>query len=608
LLTGISSFDSGEGTEYGLGGQAMCDAARRGDLDSVRRLHKSGADVRVREDEPLCRACEGGHLDVVRYLHQSGAKLNARDNEPLCRACQNGHIHVVRYLHGSGAKLIGLLRRLRGNGIDLSARHDEPLCRACEGGHLDVVRYLHEHGVQLNARNNEPLLRACAGGHLDIARYLQRHGVNLAAPDNEPLCRAAAAGHLELVLHIHQNGGDVSARNSEPLRRAAAGGHLAVVRFLHENGAAARSLSAEATRTIDEMRQELLAAPAVDHPSAFWKDMGDVNARVLEWSGEANFKRTLNQNYFNFIPFAADDARMVRMRRLTCHLGHDALESYRIEDPDCDPSSWISCYPDYYIFKEPDRAHKREVYREYLARMYEYALRRDRSDLLATLEEPTLGNPIRVHRDGRLVSQDIVNAVRERNAILAALGADGSTQFTLAELGAGYGRLGYLLLKTTACRYFVFDIPPALYLSQWYLTTLFPGRRAFRFRRFDKFEEIENDLLQADLAFFTPNQLAKFPSGHFDGFATISSIHEMRRDQISHYMALMGRTTRSALYLKQQKNYVNPVDKLLIGKNDYPVPAGWTCAGERFDPINPGFFERIYRRDRPFGEPHPHQP
>jgi putative sugar O-methyltransferase len=228
--------------------------------------------------------------------------------------------------------------------------------------------------------------------------------------------------------------------------------------------------------------------------------------------------------------------------------------------------------------------------------MYEYALIRDRSGLLATLEEPALGNPIGVHRDGRLISQDLVNSMRERNAILAAIAADGSTRFTLAELGAGYGRLGYVLLKTTACRYCVFDIPPALHLSQWYLTTLFPERQAFRFRRFESFAEIEDELSRADVAFFTPNQLAKFPSGCFDVFATISSVHEMRRDQISHYMAAMGRTTRTAIYLKQHQNCVNPVDELVIGKGDYPVPAGWAPAEERFDLINPGFFERIYRR------------
>jgi len=237
--------------------------------------------------------------------------------------------------------------------------------------------------------------------------------------------------------------------------------------------------------------------------------------------------------------------------------------------------------------------------------MYEYALRRDRSGLLATLDEPTLGNPVDVRRNSRLISQDLVNSVRERNSIIDAMEASTDTHFTLAELGAGYGRLGYVLLKTTKCRYFVFDIPPALYVSQWYLTTLFPRRRAFRFRRFDTFKEIEGELSQSDLAFFTPNQLSKFPAGYFDLFANISSIHEMRRDQIKHYMELMGQMTKFTLYLKQQKDYVNSVDNLVIGRNDYPLPSGWAPSQERFDLINPGFFERIYRRGRArdIGEP-----
>jgi putative sugar O-methyltransferase len=343
----------------------------------------------------------------------------------------------------------------------------------------------------------------------------------------------------------------------------------------------------------------LHAAPLIYHPSAFWTHIGEINERILDWSGEANFKRTLNQNYFNFIPAGLDDARMVRIRRLTPTVPKRTLARYVIEDPDCDASLWMSWYPAYYTFREPDRAIKLELYREYLARAYEYTLRRDNAGLLPRLQEPSLGNPIRVHRNDRLISQDIVNSVRERHSLLSALEADGNGSFILAELGAGYGRLGYVMLKTTACRYFVFDIPPALYLSQWYLTTLFPDYRAFLFRHFDTFEEVEPELSRAQIAFFTPNQLAKFPSGYFDAFATVSSLHEMRRDQISHYMALMGRTTKSALYLKQQKGYVNPVDNLLIGKDEYPTPAEWAASVEYFDLINPGFFERIYRREEP---------
>lgn len=59
----------------------------------------------------------------------------------------------------------------------------------------------------------------------------------------------------------------------------------------------------------------------------------------------------------------------------------------------------------------------------------------------------------------------------------------------------------------------------------------------------------------------------------------------------------MARVTKSTLYLKQQKDYVNPVDGLIIGKGDYPAPDGWSVRRERFDLINPGFFERAYGRE-----------
>lgn len=170
--------------------------------------------------------------------------------------------------------------------------------------------------------------------------------------------------------------------------------------------------------------------------------------------------------------------------------------------------------------------------------------------------------------------------------------------FKMAELGAGYGRLGHVMLLTAPCRYFVFDIAPALHLSQWYLGKLFPGRRLFRFRPFRHFDEVEAELAEAELAFFTPNQLEKFPDCYFDAFATISSLHEMRRNQIRHFMRLMGRTTASLIYIKQQKNYRNPIDDLVIKMDDYPAPAGWVASQEHFDLINPGFFERIYQRIR----------
>ena len=42
--------------------------------------------------------------------------------------------------------------------------------------------------------------------------------------------------------------------------------------------------------------------------------------------------------------------------------------------------------------------------------------------------------------------------------------------------------MAYAMLKAYPCQYLVFDIPPSLAISQWYLSQVFAGRRIFRFR------------------------------------------------------------------------------------------------------------------------------
>ena len=88
LLSSISVVAPTGSAEDATLERAVCEAAERGSLNSVRRLHQSGARLQARDNEALCRACENGHLEVVRYLHEMGAELNARDDEPLCRACE----------------------------------------------------------------------------------------------------------------------------------------------------------------------------------------------------------------------------------------------------------------------------------------------------------------------------------------------------------------------------------------------------------------------------------------------------------------------------------------------------------------------------------------
>jgi hypothetical protein len=143
-------------------------------------------------------------------------------------------------------------------------------------------------------------------------------------------------------------------------------------------------------------------------------------------------------------------------------------------------------------------------------------------------------------------------------------------------------------------RYVVFDIPPALYVSQWYLTRLFPGRKIFRFRRFHTFAAVREELAEADLAFLTPSQLALFPDEYFDAFVSISTLPEMTMAQIENYISLMSRVTRRTIYLKQWRAWRNEKDGFTFTYDKVRMPSHWLLQLDSTDRVQPLFQERVW--------------
>jgi ABC-2 type transport system ATP-binding protein len=164
------------------------------------------------------------------------------------------------------------------------------------------------------------------------------------------------------------------------------------------------------------------------------------------------------------------------------------------------------------------------------------------------------------------------------------------------ELGAGYGRLAWVfLLAFPDARYVLVDIPPALAVSERYLSELFPDRRIFRFRHFDEGPEVEEELAAAQIAFLTPNQLDLITPLDAGLFVTISSLHEMRPEQVEYYLRQVARHCKGYFYFKQWQRSVNQVDKVVIRREDYPIPLDWEPIFDRPHPVQTAFFEAMYR-------------
>lgn len=279
---------------------------------------------------------------------------------------------------------------------------------------------------------------------------------------------------------------------------------------------------------LDAMTTEMHRAPAIVQPSAYWESLNEANLDMLSRDGFENFKRTINRNYFSWVPRSPlnEHFQVVAKDWIKRRGGPRPLGARLARTGDID-----------FI----PRALQRRTHAVFLALLWEYVSARDTRGLLRGANEPGLGNPLTVSYGGRRVSQDLCNSAHEILSMLEGLGPEGRPQRVI-ELGGGYGRVAWLMLNAfPAVRYILVDIPPALALAQRYLTTLYPDKRAFRFRSFDDGDAVADELNEADMAFLTPNQLDLLRSLQADLFVNISSLHEMRRDQIRHYLLAVDR-------------------------------------------------------------------
>jgi putative sugar O-methyltransferase len=338
---------------------------------------------------------------------------------------------------------------------------------------------------------------------------------------------------------------------------------------------------------LDGMLEELRAAPAVVRPSRHWDVLAALNLEQLRTDGIAEFKRTLNSNYFQWLPTNVRDPQVHAALRLwrsrptplvvTASLGADARVDSRVGNPFV---SWRA----------------RKVYAVFVAMLWDLAGRRLPESVTSALSEPAFGRPLAVRYRGRSLSQDLCNSALEYAAIVEGMPGR-SVRGTVLELGGGYGRLAWVFLSAhRGIRYVMVDIPPALAVAEEYLTTVMPDRRAFRFRRFDSYDAVRDEFEACDVAFITPNQLDLLPPLAAELFINVSSLHEMRHDQIDHYFGQVARhALAGSFYTKQWQRWFNPDDEIDVSHDDYPVPSSWEVVFDRPHPIQTSFFEALYR-------------
>ncbi len=157
----------------------VADAAMLGDVDQVRELLRSGADVNAAQGDGMTAlhwAAELGSVELAEMLVFAGANLAAvtrlGDYTALHIASKAGHAEFVNELLKAGADPAAAT----------STGGATPLHFAVRTASVETVEALLEHGADVNAREAKwgqtPLIFAASAGRTDITRKLLAAGAD----------------------------------------------------------------------------------------------------------------------------------------------------------------------------------------------------------------------------------------------------------------------------------------------------------------------------------------------------------------------------------------------------------------------------------------------
>jgi hypothetical protein len=188
---------------------------------------------------------------------------------------------------------------------------------------------------------------------------------------------------------------------------------------------------------------------------------------------------------------------------------------------------------------------------------------------IASLTYPTHGNQAGAYIDNTFVGLgSFFNEIY--GSKLSALLAD-IERPVVADLGAGYGRLGYFTLRDKQQFCFIdFDFPETLCLAAYYLMKSWPNKRALLYGE-EEYSLASHD--QYDLVFMPNYEINKIGPKSVDLFMNMHSLGEMTKETVTHYIDCISKSTTYLFHLNHDcyPNIYSDAGRGLLG-HEYPIP------------------------------------
>jgi putative sugar O-methyltransferase len=227
--------------------------------------------------------------------------------------------------------------------------------------------------------------------------------------------------------------------------------------------------------------------------------------------------------------------------------------------------------------------------------LYERVKQRDCRGLLDSI--PASATSENVHAltfEGRLVSWDHLISIDTLYSLAELYPNIWADRLVVMDLGAGYGRLGYVL--KTACPQLIYidcDLPEALLVASSYLSRLLPAEHIIGYGEVRQKNRItrEHLLQEGGVWFCGGHHLPRFDDKSVDVFVNIASFQEMTANQVTTYLGHVNRIVRSACFFQEfwSAGRHRYRDTVISGFEEYRFPSRWkqeflrnACFSERF--------------------------
>lgn len=188
---------------------------------------------------------------------------------------------------------------------------------------------------------------------------------------------------------------------------------------------------------------------------------------------------------------------------------------------------------------------------------------------LSSLSYPQYGNQAGAFIKGHFVGvSSFFNDIH--GAILEQLLVDRSRP-VVAELGAGYGKLAYLILRNFPEFCFIdFDLPETLSVASYYLMKTFPHKRVLLYGE-AQYDFWSHD--KYDLVFMPPWEIEKIGQSTVDLFLNKNSLGEMNSKAVENYVSCISQAARFFFHMNHDKNrHIYEDGEVGLLGSEYPVP------------------------------------